>query len=101
MLCYEVDTFGRLARIDGRYPHWVAPYEGERYSVIYYQTSGERVQQAAAVDADSLEPDRDAAGAGGGEAGAGGVSEASELASAALPLHVPLTDLAADTPRPQ
>ena len=38
----EVDTRRRLGKIDGRYPHWVAPYEdgAERYSVIYYQTNG-------------------------------------------------------------
>ena len=36
----EVDTRGRLAKVDGRYVHWVTPYEGERYSIIYYQTEG-------------------------------------------------------------
>ena len=45
----RVDTFGRIARVDGRYPHWVEPYAGERYSAIYYRTSGERVPPTTAV----------------------------------------------------
>jgi len=57
-----VDTRGRLARIDGRFPHWVSPYVGERYSFIYYQTWGEGTPQTTAV----FEPDA------GGEGGAGG-----------------------------
>ena len=36
----HVDTHDRLGKVDGRYPHWVAPYEGTRYSLIYYQTEG-------------------------------------------------------------
>lgn len=36
----EVDTRHKFGRVDGRWPHWVAPYTGERYSVIYYQTEG-------------------------------------------------------------
>ena len=36
-----LDTCNRLACIDGRFPHWVSGYTGERYSVIYYRTSGE------------------------------------------------------------
>jgi hypothetical protein len=38
------NTKGRLAKVDGRFPHWVAPYDSEnkeRFSVIYYQTMGE------------------------------------------------------------
>lgn len=46
----EVDTRGRLAKIDGRFPHWVTPYKGgPRYSLIYYVTSGEVVPQTTAV----------------------------------------------------
>ena len=30
-----------MGKVDGRYPHWVTPYTGERYSVIYYRTVGE------------------------------------------------------------
>lgn len=45
-ICVEVDAFTVaqvctkecLGKVDGRYPHWVAPYEGERYSLIYYST---------------------------------------------------------------
>jgi hypothetical protein len=50
-----VDTKGCLARVDGRYPHWVAPYQGTRFSVIYYQTLGEVYPKGEAVlPADSL-----------------------------------------------
>ena len=44
-----VDTHGRLAKVDGRFPHWVAPHTGERYSIIYYVSSGEVVPQGPAV----------------------------------------------------
>lgn len=39
----DVNTKNRLGKVDGRYPHWVAPYHPscERYSLIYYRTSGE------------------------------------------------------------
>ena len=36
-----VDTRGKPAKVDGRFPHWVAPWSGERYSVICYVTHGE------------------------------------------------------------
>jgi len=36
----HLDTFQRLGKVDGRYPHWVTKYTGERYSIIYYQTVG-------------------------------------------------------------
>jgi hypothetical protein len=41
----EVDTKGRMGIVDGRYPHWVAPYDEscDRYSVVFYKTAG-RVQ---------------------------------------------------------
>jgi hypothetical protein len=47
-LCVEVDAFtvaavetkGALGKVDGRYPHWVAPHTGERFSLIYYITEG-------------------------------------------------------------
>jgi len=45
----EVDTKGRLAKVDGRFPHWVTPYQGTRYSLIYYVTSGEVVPQTTAI----------------------------------------------------
>ena len=38
-----VDTANKLGKIDGRYPHWVAPYDAEndeRFSLIYYKTAG-------------------------------------------------------------
>lgn len=36
----HVNTKGRLGKVDGRYPHWVAPYdpETERFSLIFYST---------------------------------------------------------------
>ena len=45
----HVDTRGKLAKIDGRFPHWVSPYQGERYSLIYYQTWGEVSPQTTAI----------------------------------------------------
>ena len=45
----QVNTKGRLGRVDGRFPHWVAPYTGTRFSVIYYQTQGEMVPVTTAV----------------------------------------------------
>ena len=38
----HVSTHNRLNKCDGRYPHWVGNYEGERYSLIYYATSTEK-----------------------------------------------------------
>jgi hypothetical protein len=35
----HVSTHNHLSKCDGRYPHWVSSYEGERYSLIYYATS--------------------------------------------------------------
>ena len=37
----DVDTRGRFVRFDGRYEHEVLPYEGTRYSVIYFQLEPE------------------------------------------------------------
>mmetsp|Transcript_33751 Transcript_33751/g.67276 ORF Transcript_33751/g.67276 Transcript_33751/m.67276 type:complete len:220 (-) Transcript_33751:178-837(-) len=36
-----IDTHNRAAKVDGRFPHWVAPWAGERYSVIAYKTRGD------------------------------------------------------------
>ncbi len=52
---YEVDTQRRLGKVDGRYPHWVSPHEGERYSIIYYQTAGDVVPPGPSVFAESVE----------------------------------------------
>lgn len=37
-----VNTKNRMAKVDGRFPHWVGPYGSEtnRYSLIYYRTEG-------------------------------------------------------------
>lgn len=45
----SVDTKNALAKVDGRYPHWVSPYEGERYSVIYYRVNGEALPRTTAL----------------------------------------------------
>mmetsp|Transcript_16656 Transcript_16656/g.30247 ORF Transcript_16656/g.30247 Transcript_16656/m.30247 type:complete len:117 (+) Transcript_16656:1530-1880(+) len=55
-LVAEVDTRGRLGKVDGRFPHWVTPYEGTRYSLIYYVTSGNVEQQTTAVFAPPPSP---------------------------------------------
>lgn len=44
-----VDTRNRLGKVDGRNPHWVAPYEGERFSLIYYQTLGTPLPMSSVV----------------------------------------------------
>ncbi|KAL3924064.1 MAG: hypothetical protein SGILL_001268, partial [Bacillariaceae sp.] len=51
VLC-KVNTKNRLGRIDGRSPHWVAPYnveEEERFSLIYYETGGKFTVPGPAV----------------------------------------------------
>ena len=44
-----IDTHGRMAKVDGRFPHWVLPYEGERFSVIWFRTTGAPTPQSTAV----------------------------------------------------
>ena len=46
-----VDTANKLGKVDGRYPHWVAPYDEreERFSLIYYQTAGAYTTPGPAV----------------------------------------------------
>ena len=48
----HVDTRHRLGKVDGRFPHWVDKYEGNRYSVIFYQTRGEEIPRTTAVFTD-------------------------------------------------
>lgn len=45
----EVNTRYRFGKIDGRFPHWVSPFTGERYSIVYYQTFGQGVPKTTAV----------------------------------------------------
>ena len=33
-----VDTREKMGRVDGRFPHWVSPYKGTRFSIIFYKT---------------------------------------------------------------
>jgi hypothetical protein len=64
-VCVEVDCFtlaqvntkNRMGKIDGRYPHWVAPYTGTRYSLIYYTTWKEYQQPGPAFFGRVLEED--------------------------------------------
>ena len=61
MLCVEldahhvalVDTYLKIAKIDGRFPHWVSEYgasgEQERYSVIWFRTEGLAVAPSSPV----------------------------------------------------
>ena len=45
-----VNTHGCAAKVDGRFPHWVAPWRGaERYSVIIFKTRGEPAPKGPAV----------------------------------------------------
>ena len=49
-VCVEADAFtvahiqthNCLSKCDGRYPHWVSNYEGDRYSLIFYATSTDK-----------------------------------------------------------
>ena len=45
----HIDTHNKIAKVDGRFPHWVADHTGTRYSLIYYITSGEVVPQTTAI----------------------------------------------------
>jgi hypothetical protein len=45
----EVDTYWRMAKVDGRFPHWVTPYQGVRMSVIWYRTEGVPTPRTKAV----------------------------------------------------
>ena len=58
-----VDTRGRLGKVDGRYPHWVAPYTGNRYSLIFYNTEGVVVPQRQACYAEVMGGDDEGADA--------------------------------------
>jgi len=44
-----IDTHGRLARMDGRYPHWVRSFTGERFSLIFYRITGSSIPPVQAV----------------------------------------------------
>ena len=50
----EVDTRAGFAKVDGRFPHWVTPYEGERFSLIFYTTEGPTTPQRTAVFEEGL-----------------------------------------------
>lgn len=45
----SLKTKGALVCIDGRFPHWVSGYSGERYSVIWYCSSGPEQPRTHAV----------------------------------------------------
>ena len=48
-MCAVINTWERITRMDGRYPHWVTGYSGERYSVVFYRTEGTRRARSVAV----------------------------------------------------
>lgn len=56
-LCVEADastvcvvnTKERLVAVDGQRPHWVAPYSGLRYSLVYYRVTGSPMPPEQAV----------------------------------------------------
>ena len=35
-----VDVKNRLGRLDGRVPHWVSGWTGERFSLVFFRTGG-------------------------------------------------------------
>ena len=47
-----IDARGRIAKVDGRFPHWVRPYPGERYSIVWFMTHGETIPRTKAVFSD-------------------------------------------------
>lgn len=53
----EVNTKNRLGRIDGRFPHFVGPYDESktRYSLIFYLTEGEVQPKTKAVFGEIIE----------------------------------------------
>jgi len=58
MTVCEVNTKDRLGRIDGRFVHFVAPYDNEaktRYSLIFYLTEGKVQVKTKAVFGDIVE----------------------------------------------
>ena len=63
----RVDVRGRVARVDGRRPHWVAGFRGERFSVVFFSLRPENARPVV----DQRRHERWMAGeAGGGEGGA-------------------------------
>mmetsp|Transcript_27361 Transcript_27361/g.31093 ORF Transcript_27361/g.31093 Transcript_27361/m.31093 type:complete len:505 (+) Transcript_27361:365-1879(+) len=57
MTVCEVNTKDRLGRVDGRYPHWVGPYNPEktRYSLIFYLTEGVVQPKTTAIFGDIID----------------------------------------------
>jgi len=45
----EVDTYQKMAKVDGRFPHWVSPYRHDRYSIIWFRTQGPTVPPTVPV----------------------------------------------------
>ena len=42
------DTHDVLTKCDGRNPHWVTPYKGARYSLIFYRITGRKTPRNSA-----------------------------------------------------
>ena len=60
MTVCEVNTKDRLGRVDGRFPHWVGPYDSgkTRYSLIFYLTEGVVQPKTTAVFGDIIIDDK-------------------------------------------
>lgn len=56
MTICDVNTKNRLARIDGRFPHFVANYDENktRYSLIFYLTEGNVQPKTTAIFGDII-----------------------------------------------
>ena len=46
---FVVDTKNKIAKVDGRFPHWVRRFEGERFSLIFYRVDGDTSPKEQAV----------------------------------------------------
>jgi len=64
----RVDVRGRVARVDGRRPHWVAGFRGERFSVVFFSLRPENARPVV----DQRRHERWMAGEGGADARGGG-----------------------------
>jgi len=53
-----VQTKNRLGKIDGRYPHWVSEYKGERWSLVFYRTEGGGEEVGPAIFSVDDEPNK-------------------------------------------
>ena len=68
-----METKDRVARVDGRFVHWVRGYgEGVRYSLIFFATDSARAVPATVSVYPDFVPKGDQRSVSGGEGGGGG-----------------------------